>query len=214
MSGSGSGPEPRSAAASVSTRVSSIASSGAPSVAGLTMLGLGAELPAGSQRVLEGLDTLGRIGVAPPAALGTNDEQSLKGLTAVRAVLGFRLRPDGSTISAKSIMSPVLHCCTAGLAGDLNPGPVAMQISDYLGDLRLRSVSMATTRVGSRQNLSSTAAAFMDLAAEEEEEYDDEEAAQDAALVRGQTCALGQHMTGLKSLRCQLCAPSAFCKAR
>ena len=46
------------------------------------------------------------------------------------------------------------------------------QVSEYLGDLRLRSVSTAMTRVGSRQNLSSTAAAFMDLAEEEEDDDD------------------------------------------
>ncbi len=42
------------------------------------------------------------------------------------------------------------------------------QVSEYLGDLRMRSVNAAMSRVGSRQNLSSTAAAFMDLAEEEE----------------------------------------------
>ena len=42
------------------------------------------------------------------------------------------------------------------------------QVSEYLGDLRMRSVNVAMGRVGSRQNLSSTAAAFMDLAEEEE----------------------------------------------
>ena len=41
-------------------------------------------------------------------------------------------------------------------------------MSEYLGDLRLRSVNVAMSRVGSRQNLSSTAAAFMDQAAEQE----------------------------------------------
>ena len=40
--------------------------------------------PASDQRVYQGLDALGRIGVSPPSALGTGDEQSLKGLTAVR----------------------------------------------------------------------------------------------------------------------------------
>ena len=44
------------------------------------------------------------------------------------------------------------------------------QVSEYLGDLRMRSVNMAMRRVGSRQNMSSTAAAFMDLAEEEEED--------------------------------------------
>ena len=42
-------------------------------------------------------------------------------------------------------------------------------MSEYLGDLRLRSVNLAMSRVGSRQNLSSTATALMDLAAEEED---------------------------------------------
>ena len=36
------------------------------------------------QRFLQGLDSLGRIGVPPPRALGTDDQQSLKGISAVR----------------------------------------------------------------------------------------------------------------------------------
>ncbi len=45
------------------------------------------------------------------------------------------------------------------------------QVSAYLGDLRMRSVNMAMSRVGSRENLSTTAAAFMDLAEEEEGDH-------------------------------------------
>ena len=87
-SASGSGPEPASGSAGTgpSTRVSSDESgSGSPFAAvsvapGIVLPGL----PAGGSRVLEGLDSLSRIGVTPPPALGAEDQQSLKGLTAVR----------------------------------------------------------------------------------------------------------------------------------
>ena len=67
-----------------STHGSSVGSSQVPSAgpgAGDMLPGLPAAL---NQRVPQGLDVLGRIGVTPPQAFGTDDGQSLKGLTAVR----------------------------------------------------------------------------------------------------------------------------------
>ena len=69
------------------------------------------------------------------------------------------------------------------------------QVSEYLGDLRLRSVNVAMTRVRSRHNLSSTAAAFMELAAEQEDRDQAEQGLSQVRLTRGHL-AKGSQMWG------------------
>ncbi len=84
-SGSASGSESRSGAAiGPATHVSSDSSSGSPFEAVAVAPGILPGMPSTSNRVLEGLDSLSRIGVTPPPALGAEDDQSMKGLTAVR----------------------------------------------------------------------------------------------------------------------------------
>ena len=110
-SGSASGSEPPPGAATgPGTRVSSDSSNGSPfaavAIAPRIMPGTMPGLPGTSNRVLEGLDSLSRIGVEPPTALGAEDEQSLKGLTAVRVTRLTDLLPAAHLLACQSASPP------------------------------------------------------------------------------------------------------------